>query len=57
MVAPGGAFVVAPGGHVWDMTRYGDTINQRTVRILLECILVILVVAHPVFLLFVYVFN
>ena len=68
-----GACVVAPGGHVWlllgghlwlllgggvwDMTRYGDTINQRTVRILLECILVILVVAHPVFLLFVYVFN
>ena len=28
------------GGHVWDMTRYGDTINERAVRILLECILV-----------------
>ena len=39
---PGGACVVAPGGgwHVWDMTRYGDTINERAVRILLECILV-----------------
>ena len=34
MVAPGG------GGHAWDMTRYGDTINERAVRILLECILV-----------------
>ena len=28
------------GGHVWDTTRYGDTINERAVRILLECILV-----------------
>ena len=28
------------GGHVWDTTRYGDTINERVVRILLECILV-----------------
>ena len=28
------------GGHAWDMTRYGDTINERAVRILLECILV-----------------
>ena len=28
------------GGHVWDITRYGDTINERAVRILLECILV-----------------
>ena len=36
-----GACVVAPGGgHAWDMTRYGDTINERAVRILLECILV-----------------
>ena len=33
MVAPG-------GGDVWDTTRYGDTINERAVRILLECILV-----------------
>ena len=49
VVAPGGACVVAPGGHVhgcsggghaWVMTRYGDTINERAVRILLECILV-----------------
>ena len=51
MVAPGGACVVAPrgacmvaagGGHVWDTTRYGDTINERAVRILLECILVLI---------------
>ena len=28
------------GWRVWDMTRYGDTINERAVRILLECILV-----------------
>ena len=49
VVAPGGACEVAPGGHVhgcsggghaWDTTRYGDTINERAVRILLECILV-----------------
>ena len=26
------------GGRAWD-TRYGDTINERAVRILLECIL------------------
>ena len=40
MVAPGGVCVVAlGGGHEWD-TRYGDTINERAVRILLECILV-----------------
>ena len=36
-----GACVVAPGGgHAWDTTRYGDTINERAVRILLGCILV-----------------
>ena len=30
-----------PGGeHAWDTTRYGDMINERAVRILLECILV-----------------
>ena len=54
MVAPGGVWlfpgvcVVAPGGmhgcsrgeHAWDITRYGDTVNERAVRILLECILV-----------------
>ena len=40
-----GACVVAPGGggHTWDMTRYGDTINERAVRILLECIFVSLI--------------
>ena len=32
--------MVAPGGYAWDTTRYGDTINERAVRILLECILV-----------------
>ena len=43
-----GACVVAPGGHAWllgghawDTTRYGDTVNEGAVRILLECILVI----------------
>ena len=29
-------------GGVWDTTRYGDTINERAVRILLECILVLI---------------
>ena len=41
-----GACVVAPrrgGWHAWDMTRYGDTINERAVRILLECILVLVI--------------
>ena len=28
------------GGHAWDTTRYRDTVNERAVRILLECILV-----------------
>ena len=36
-----GACMVALGGCAWDTTRYGDTINERAVRILLECILVI----------------
>ena len=36
----GGACVVAPGGHAWDTMKYGDTINEQVVRILLECILV-----------------
>ena len=35
-----GACVVAPRGHVWDRMRYADTVNERAVRILLECILV-----------------
>ena len=55
MVAPrGGACVVLVGevhgcsrgggrGCAWDTTRYGDTINERAVRILLECILVQLI--------------
>ena len=41
MVAPRGACVVAPGGgHAWDTMRYADTVNERAVCILLECILV-----------------
>ena len=37
-----GACMVAPGrGAVWDTSRYGDTINERAVCILLECILVL----------------
>ena len=28
--------------HAWDTTRYGDTINELVVRILLECILVLM---------------
>ena len=43
----GGACVVAlggvchcSGGHAWDMMRYGDTVNEWAVHILLECILV-----------------
>ena len=35
-----GACMVALGGCAWDTTRYGDTINEWAVRILLECILV-----------------
>ena len=38
---PGGACVVAPkGGHAWDTTTHRDTVNERAVSILLECILV-----------------
>ena len=41
MVAPRGhAWLLPGGGHAWDTTRYGYTINERAVRILLECILV-----------------
>ena len=39
MVAPGGVHGCL-GGHAWDMTRYGDMVNERAVHILLECILV-----------------
>ena len=35
----GHAWLLLEGGHAWDKTRYGDTINERAVRILLECIL------------------
>ena len=41
VVSLGGACMVAPGGHAWDMTRYADTVNEQLVRILLECILVL----------------
>ena len=42
MVAPrGGMCGCSQGGHAWDTTRYRDTINERAVRILLECILVV----------------
>ena len=53
---PGEACMVSWGGmhgcsqgevHVWDTMRYGDTINERAVRILLECILVCSVVLEP----------
>ena len=39
----GGVCVVASGGGgcAWDTTRYGNTVNERAVRILLECILVL----------------
>ena len=39
---PGGCEWLLRGGgeHAWDTTRYADTVNERAVRILLECILV-----------------
>ena len=47
MVAPGGHAWLLQGGHAWllpggawDTMRYGDTVKERAVRILLECILV-----------------
>ena len=33
--------MVAPGGCALDTMRYRDTVNERVVRILLECILVL----------------
>ena len=48
----GGACVA--GGHAWhahplaDTTRYGDTVNERAVRILLECILVLVEKSHRI---------
>ena len=45
VVAPGGgggcAWLLGGGGHAWDMTTHRDTVNERAVRILLECILII----------------
>ena len=38
---PGGVHGCCWGGHVWDRTRYGDTLYERAVCILLECILVL----------------
>ena len=41
LLFPGGMCGCSGGGErVWDTTRYGDTINERAVSILLECILV-----------------
>ena len=34
-----GGHVLQEGGHVWQILR--DTVNERAVRILLECILVV----------------
>ena len=42
----GGACVVAGGEGAWDTTRYGDTVNERAVRILLECILVSIIFSN-----------
>ena len=41
-----GACMVAPGRGAWDTTIYGDTINERAVRILLECYFVSLLVVE-----------
>ena len=38
----GGRHGCSWGGHVWDMMRYRDMINEQAVPILLECILVAL---------------
>ena len=43
MVALGGVHGCSwGGGHAWDTMRHGDMVNERAVRILLECILVLL---------------
>ena len=44
----GGRAWLLPGG-AWDTTRYGDTINERAVRILLECIVVYTFYPPPFF--------
>ena len=41
MVAPDGYAWLLWGGHAWDTLRYRDTVNERVVHILLECILVL----------------
>ena len=54
MVALGGHAWLLPGGvhgcswgePAWDTMRYGDTINERAVRILLECILVFIITSN-----------
>ena len=43
MVAWGGHLWLLRGGPVWDTTTHGDTVNERAVRILLECILVCII--------------
>ena len=40
VLAPGGVHACSGGGRAWDTTTHGDTVNERAVRILLECILV-----------------
>ena len=40
MHGKGGGCAWQEGGHAWDTMRYGDTINERAVRILPECILI-----------------
>ena len=50
MVARGGVCGCSWGEHAWDTMRYGDTVNERAVRILLECILVhtcFPMISHP----------
>ena len=42
----GGHAWLLGGGHAWDTMRYGDTVNERAVRILLECILVDMLYFH-----------
>ena len=41
VVARGVVHGCSGGGRAWDTMRYGHTVNERAVRILLECILVI----------------
>ena len=44
VVALGGCAWLLWGRCAWDTTRYADTVNERAVRILLECILVCIIV-------------